>query len=184
VEFQPSGFSKGSYLNIAAHWLWRPLPYCSLSFDYFLPGQTRPFIRFIDTAQFIPLANEQAEQAARESEQLARRLGNIAAVASVLIEEMNKDQKRIANAPTYSDAPPAWPAFHAAIAAGLTGDAAMASGVFSAVSDTLGRRFPPLHDWIARADQALNRGDFPIFVHSTINERRAASKLPPWMGDY
>src|SRR5688572_1964676 len=31
VEFQPSGFSKGSYLNVAAHWLWSDKGY--ISFD-------------------------------------------------------------------------------------------------------------------------------------------------------
>src|SRR5687767_12866016 len=57
VEFQPSGFSKGSYLNVAAHWLWRPPPHV-MTFDYFHPDQTRPYIDFVDAAQFTPLAVE------------------------------------------------------------------------------------------------------------------------------
>lgn len=37
VEFQPSGFSKGTYVNVAMHFLWDPLPSSEapmLSFDY------------------------------------------------------------------------------------------------------------------------------------------------------
>ncbi len=39
VEFQPSSWSKGSYLNVAAMWLWRDKDY--LSFDYGGPDGDR-----------------------------------------------------------------------------------------------------------------------------------------------
>lgn len=39
VEFQPSGWSKGSYLNVALHFLWEPADY--ISFNYPFSGQTR-----------------------------------------------------------------------------------------------------------------------------------------------
>jgi hypothetical protein len=42
VEFPPSGWAKGSYLNVAAHWLWIEQDY--LSFDYL--GRREPFIEY------------------------------------------------------------------------------------------------------------------------------------------
>jgi hypothetical protein len=39
VEFQPSAWSKGSYLNVAAMWLWKPKD--DLSFDYGGRGGSR-----------------------------------------------------------------------------------------------------------------------------------------------
>lgn len=177
VEFQPSGFSKGSYLNVAAHWLWRPPPH-SLSFDYFLTDQTRPFIAFENAAQFKPLALGQAAQAARDSQRLAQQLTNFSAIASALLERQQKFGKDT------SIGWAGWPKFHAAVVAGLGGDATFAQEKFSAVSDAVGDRNPTLCAWIESACLALDRSNFPSFVRHTINESRVALKLPPWLGDY
>jgi len=171
VEFQPSGFSKGSYLNISAHWLWRPPPY-SLSFDYFHPDQTRPFIEFVDAAQFTPLALEQADQAARDSNRLARLLADMPAIATALVKQQQVWR------------PAGWPTFHAAVAAGLIGDAKVAKERFSAFSDSLGGRFPSVDAWLVRATKALKNSDFALLVRGTVNDARVASKLPEWLGDY
>ena len=68
VEFQPSAWSKGSYLNVAAHWLWSSLtegPQVVLSFDY--GGRAGGFISFENEDQFSPQAAALAEVAAAES---------------------------------------------------------------------------------------------------------------------
>jgi hypothetical protein len=171
VEFQPSGFGKGSYLNVSGHWLWRPPPY-SLSFDYFHPDQTRPFIEFVDAAQFTPLALEQANQAARDSDRLARLLADMPAIAAALAK-----QQRGWGAG-------GWPTFHAAVAAGLIGDAATANELFSAFSNSLGGRFATVDGWLVQAIEALKNGNFDKLVRRTINDARAASKLPEWLGEY
>jgi hypothetical protein len=171
VEFQPSGWGKGSYLNVSAHWLWRPPPY-SLSFDYFHPDQTRPFIEFVSAAQFTPLAAEQADQAARDSDRLARLLADLPAIASALAKE---EGSRPAGW---------WPTFHAAVAAGLVGDAIVAREQLSTFSATVRGRFPSVDDWLVQATEELQDGDFPTFVRRTINEARTAFKLPTWVGNY
>ena len=50
VEFQPSGFAKGCYLNVAIHYLWQETDY--LSFDY--GGRVSGFVEFSgDEEQFM-----------------------------------------------------------------------------------------------------------------------------------
>src|SRR5438045_5748615 len=57
VEFQPSSWSKGSYLNVAAHWLWSDSGH--LSFDYV--GRTKGFEEYANDDQFAPLAQRLAQ---------------------------------------------------------------------------------------------------------------------------
>ena len=62
VEFQPSSYSKGSYLNIGCNWLWNPKDY--LSFDY--GSRLEPFKPFINEQQFAFVAEFLARRAADE----------------------------------------------------------------------------------------------------------------------
>lgn len=48
IEFQPSGFEKGSYLNVAISWVWYPKDHWS--FD--LPHLPRPWVGFQNEEQF------------------------------------------------------------------------------------------------------------------------------------
>jgi hypothetical protein len=61
VEFQPSSWSRGSYLNVGVNWLWNPKDY--LTFDWGhrvdIPGEPS-FIAFEDEDQFAPLARKLA----------------------------------------------------------------------------------------------------------------------------
>ena len=54
VEFQPSGFSKGSYLNIGIRFLWTELEY--ITFDFAYNNGTRIF--FNNGQQFIGYEND------------------------------------------------------------------------------------------------------------------------------
>src|SRR5437763_5726701 len=129
VEFQPSGFSKGSYLNVSAHWLWGATPDI-LSFDYMLIRR-KPWIAFSDPAQFSPLADDLAEQAARESQELNSKIGNIVNLASLLRtqEALYEEQGRGGG----------WPAFHTAIAMGLSGDIAATRKLLESAHTTIHR---------------------------------------------
>ena len=44
VEFQPSGWDRGSYLNVAVHFLWDDQDY--LSFDYPCSSRVKDFVAF------------------------------------------------------------------------------------------------------------------------------------------
>ncbi|CAN1485800.1 hypothetical protein MCEMIH16_00044 [Caulobacteraceae bacterium] len=59
VEFQPSGWSKGSYLNVAASWLWQGTDF--LAFD--VPNRVGGFVSAEEGQDFLPLATRLAELA-------------------------------------------------------------------------------------------------------------------------
>lgn len=172
VEFQPSGFAKGSYLNVAAHWLWRPPEY-SLSFDYFHPDQTRPFIEFFDAAQFTPLARDLAKQAARDSERLVQQFDSLSSIASALIKE------ELASPP---DRAAGWSAFHAAVAAGLAGNILTSRRLFQQLIEQT-----VTHDWERRlqatcADLSKTLPKpcaFRDAVLTMVEQARSLNRLPP-----
>ncbi|MBI1361335.1 MAG: hypothetical protein GC155_13745 [Alphaproteobacteria bacterium] len=84
VQFVPGRWSRDSYLQVAAHWLWTPMNFLSL--DYMPSYNVRSFISVEDPTPFRQLAEEQAAQAADVSARLATELNSIEAVARVLRE--------------------------------------------------------------------------------------------------
>jgi hypothetical protein len=60
VEFQPSAWSKGSYLNVACMWLWHPQDHISFNVCERIGG----FIQFQDEQDFGPEADNLARLAA------------------------------------------------------------------------------------------------------------------------
>jgi len=111
IEFQPSSFSKGSYLNVGASWLWHVKNYWS--FDH--GSRVEGFKPFRDEHQFAIMAEELALRAAEEVEALRTRFASLPAIGHELTPK--------------SDAS-AWPVYHAAVAAGLAGDVATARRLF------------------------------------------------------
>jgi hypothetical protein len=101
ADFQPSGWSKGSYLNIAAQWLWAP--------SRRLAFTDRPidFIPFVTAEQFAPLIAAMAERAAQEILALRAKFRSFADVYDYVIAHATRDD---------------WPTYWAAVAAGLVGD--------------------------------------------------------------
>lgn len=85
VEFQPSSWSQGSYLNVAAKWLWRDFPHWS--FDFTLPpsARVRRFSKFEGEDQFKEASRDLAHVAATEVLRLRAAFPSISAVADVLI---------------------------------------------------------------------------------------------------
>ena len=105
IEFQPSRFSRGSYLNCYAHWLWGTNDY---SFDH--GNRVNGFVRFDNPEQFAPAITKLATEAAEAAQKLRLDLGSIEKVAMELAayEEGLAARGRGGS----------WPAFHAAIANG------------------------------------------------------------------
>ena len=66
VEFQPSGFRKGSYLNVAAHWLWSDGGYISFDLGSGADGGSRvaEFEEYDSNEQFEAAAHRLAIAAA------------------------------------------------------------------------------------------------------------------------
>jgi len=128
VEFQPSGFRKGSYLNVAAHWLWSDGGY--ISFD--LGGgadwgsRVAEFEEYNSNEGFEAAASRLATTAAQEAQQLAWSLPSINVTADLLL-------RREADLPEQSKG--SWSTFHAGIAAGLAGRPHEADAILRSITD-------------------------------------------------
>lgn len=105
IEFQPSSWSKGSYLNVAAHWLWSDQEH--LSFDF--GGRIDGYVEYGSDAQFSVAVAALAERAANEALRLAQIFVSLPQTATVLLSDVREG----------SDG--GWGAYNAAVAAGLAG---------------------------------------------------------------
>jgi hypothetical protein len=127
VEFQPSGFAEGSYLNVAAHWLWSDNGYISFDLGGGAEGGSRVagFEAFESDEQFEGTALRLAAVAAQEVCELTARLPSIAETANLLLSKEAKSPAR-----------GSWSTYHAGVAAGLAGRAGEANAMLRSVTDT------------------------------------------------
>jgi len=118
VEFQPSGFSRGSYLNVAPMWLWREAEKGAWLFDY---GRVRiaRFVEFEDSEQFRAGAYMLARRAADEVRSLRQLFDTPLVIAKRLAED--------------AEGGALWPLYHAAVAAGPTGGLSSSLRLFTKV---------------------------------------------------
>lgn len=123
VEFQPSGWSKGSYLNVAAHWLWSESGV--LSFD--LGDRIAEFEKYTSDEQFAGAASKLANQAADNARRLAETFISVNVVAETLLssESAKADPGRIS-----------WSIYHAGVAAGLAGRFEKSADMFTRIAST------------------------------------------------
>lgn len=105
VEFQPSGSSKGSFLNVGVHWLWHDKDHWSFDAGYREEG----FVPYRGDDQFLPEARRLAARAAEKVSRLREQLSTIASVADFLMARCD-----LANP---------WDLYHAGVACGLDGRA-------------------------------------------------------------
>jgi hypothetical protein len=80
VEFQPSNWTKGSYLNIAAQWLWYPRDFFCMD----LGGREIGFIEFEDETQFRSASVELAQLAAKRVLELRGKVATLAGAYATL----------------------------------------------------------------------------------------------------
>lgn len=165
IEFQPSGWSKGSYLNVGVQWLFYPKPYFTFDTGY----RTADFVPFMDEAQFAPEADRLAAHAAGEVQRLRAKFHSLAAVAHHLKAEPL--------------GLPGWSNYYAAVAAGLIGEITEARTLFNCIP------MPSQDDWCRqRRTTAMQLasclGDATAYhgaVLALIGKCRALQKLPPDM---
>jgi hypothetical protein len=125
VEFQPSGFSKGSYLNVAAHWLWSDSGHISFDLGNGADWGSRAagFEAYESDGQFEEAAHRLAMIASEEVRDLAARLPSIKATADLLLSRENSKRGG------------SWSTYNAGIAAGLSGRAEEAAAMLCSVTD-------------------------------------------------
>jgi len=80
VEFQPSGFGKGTFLNVGAHFLWTDQEHLSFDLGYRVDG----FEAHESDAQFAEVADRYARRALAELQSLDAKLSHPGAAAQVL----------------------------------------------------------------------------------------------------
>ena len=160
VEFQPSGWSKGTYLNVGATWLWHPKDF--LSFDY---GDYRRPFEGVQDGDWDATARSFADTAASWVGELRSQLPTPCAAAERLREHIPNS---------------GWPLFDAAIASGLCGDA----GTAAALRDRLLEQDDD-RDWAremreraARLLSDLDRGRLAGTVAKEIAASRTWLRLP------
>ena len=127
VEFQPSGWSRGSYLNVGCMWLWQEKDY--LSFD--VGHRVENFAPFENPDQFRILSEKLAARAAREVEQYRSLFKTVLDVADYYMKKMPSEF---------------WPSFHAAVACGAVGRRSAARQFFAHVFESNDDR-----DWVKHA---------------------------------
>lgn len=120
VEFQPSAWSRGSYLNVGAMWLWHPAPH-HIRFDVGHRVDKAGFIEYESDEQFAPLARRFAEMALERVNELRRRLPDLAAATDHLLGEACGSN---------------WPTFDAGVALALSDRRDDATKMFTRITAT------------------------------------------------
>lgn len=111
IEFQPSGWSKGSYLNVGATWLWHARKGLAFNVGY----RVVDFIAAESTEQFTPAIEEMAKAAAHEVTKIRERFKSFGGIHDYLNNNLSDG----------------WPLYHAAVTAGLAGDAQISQQLFA-----------------------------------------------------
>jgi hypothetical protein len=172
VEFQPSGWSRGAYLNVAAKWLWSPFASWSFDFAFHPAARVGGFIEFQNEDQFRTASRELATAAAAEAVRLREALPDIAAVADRLAHEASDDGD-------------GWNAYHAGVSAFLAGRTDEAQQYFRRLSVTRPDDHPDA-DWIRElratagefATVTVERDRFRAILSEQVNRSRISLRLP------
>lgn len=168
VEFQPSSWSKGSYLNVGAHWLWGEMG--CISFDF--GGRLSEFEAYRSDAQFALVADRLARMAELEARRLIQTFSSLENASEVLLREVR------ASRPTGAGHP-AWSQYHAGVASALVGRSLDASEMFAAILDRPALKDSKVHEAALRMAQLMPRPmDFKREICALITQQRAALRLP------
>ncbi|MDK2762081.1 MAG: DUF4304 domain-containing protein [Sphingopyxis sp.] len=170
VEFQPSSWSKGSYLNVAAHWLWMGV--APISFDF--GGRLEGFEGYASDEQFAVAIARLADKAADEARRLAAMFGSLPDAAEILLEQARTEARQ-------ASAHPGWIVYNAGVAAGLAGRNDEAAEMFGRVLNGSEDQASVLHLKAKRmsnltSDTAKLRQEAAL----TITQQREALRLSPW----
>ena len=169
VEFQPSAWSKGSYLNVAAHWLWSNKGHISFDFG----GRIAGHVQYVTDSQFTAAAYQLAENAANEAERLAQRFGTLSEAAEILLEDAQSENGQ----PSMY---PGWRVYHAGVAAALVGRTEEARKMFIGIVQSTASPGSVLHRAAERMVQLLNDPrTLREEAETSVEQQRAALRLAP-----
>jgi hypothetical protein len=162
VEFQPSAWSKGSYLNVRPVWLWLRLG----ANDY----HPRPadYIEFESAEQFTPLIENMARIAAQTVLAFRARFRTLRDVSRYFAERVTSD---------------GWPVYRAAVTAGLVGDIETARQLFRRMQMWNAENWGP---WLELKSESAaiaalldDPARYRAAIAATISRLRQDLRLPP-----
>jgi hypothetical protein len=169
IEFQPSAWSKGSYVNVAAQWLWFEAD--TFTFDF--GGRLAEFAEFKSEEEFTPSVLCLAESALHEAQRLRQTFGSLSETADALLNEAR-------TRPMLNAGHPGWMAYHAGVAAGLVGRSEDAAEMFGLILNDPTLPGSLLHSTAKRtADLAAEPPRLRNEVLSVIKHQRDTLRLPP-----
>jgi len=168
VEFQPSAWSKGSYLNVGVRWLWYENDH--FSFDTALGAhgsRVEAFHEFDDTDAFEQSARVLAQRARTEVLALRDQMSSLRRTSEFLESRRLEDS--------------VWGSYHAGVAAGLVGDSGAATAHFAKV---LAEKSD--FNWVrqlkgrttALLESVEDTARFRLAIDSVVRRTRARLKLP------
>jgi len=165
VEFQPSGWSKGSYLNVHVTWLW-----AAVTRGYQFSYRAGSFIPFETAEQFAPLMADMAATAAAEVKKVRERFKSYPAILAHI-------RASAARRPDF------WNDYDAGVASALAGDIADAQQYFAQIDawDTEGWPWRiPAKENASRLKALLGSPQsFQNAILADIALRRQFMRLPP-----
>ena len=168
VEFQPSSWSRGSYLNVGVMWLWRPGDDHYVYFE--LGHRVEGLVVFESEDQFEPEARRLATRAADELQRYRSAIPDLAAAAKILRREAMMRRGW-------------WPRWDAALAHALLGEHEEAARLFRKVAES-GDDRPrrrPLKEAAARLGPLVHSDPGAVTREAVgwIEDYRAGLRLPP-----
>jgi hypothetical protein len=169
IEFQPSAWSKGSYLNVAVQWLWVETD--TFGFDF--GGRLAEFVEYQSDDQFAPAALRLARSGADEARQLDQTFSSLEVTAEVLLNEVR-------NRPMQGPGHPGWMAYHAGVAAGLVGRTQDAEEMFGRVLKDTRLSGSMLHSAAERVARLAGESrQLRSAIALVIENQRNSLRLPP-----
>jgi hypothetical protein len=161
VEFQPSAWSRGSYLNVGCMWLWLAKDYISFDEGY----RVESFVDFRGEEQFERAAAQFADRAAQEVNRYRKLFPNIAKVCEYFLGQ------ELANG---------WPCYHAAIACALANKLDVARAFFKRFAEPKDN-----NEFVANAQDdskllasLVGTHQFRELIADRVRQTREIQKLP------
>lgn len=166
IEFQPSAWSKGTYLNVGVNFQWYPKEHLSFDIGYREAG----FIEYKSDEQFEFQAQEFAELAKAKVLEIRERLSSPKSTKDYLISSFQDHR------------PTLWGEFHQGMSCVLTKDKNEAISYFNQVlSNPHDTEWAiELKEFTSRIVKLLESGDDVLrFIDEIVNKSRELKKLEP-----
>lgn len=166
IEFQPSAWSKGTYLNVGVNFQWYPKEYLSFDIGYRETG----FVEYESDEQFEPKAKEFAELAKVKILEIREQLSSTKSAKEYVISSLQNHR------------PTLWGEFHQGMSCILTKDTKEAISYFNQVlSNPHDTEWAiKLKEFTSRMVISLESGEDALrFIDEIVNKSRELKKLEP-----